>query len=74
MIKMFADGMLPMTGGWVYRQEALVDEGGYQDVATPKVYIYPKCYPASIDLPEEVQVTAGVKKTVLMAATCEDSV
>lgn len=50
-----------MTGGWVYRQEALADKGGYQDVATSKVYIYPKCDPASI-LPEEEKLTAGVKK------------
>lgn len=51
-----------MTGGWVYRQGALADKGGYQDVATPNVYIYPKCDPASIDLPEEEKLTADVKK------------
>jgi hypothetical protein len=73
MIRIVVDAMLLMTGGLG------ISPGGsgrqrYQGAATLKgYYIYSKCDPASIDLPEEAKVTAYVKKTVLMAATCEDS-
>lgn len=56
MIRVFGDRILLMTGGWGVKR-------WYQDAATLKGYIYPKC---DLDPPKEAKVAAG-----LTAATCE---